>query len=142
MTLDPRFTAVKRIVPTPLKSAIRSGGRALYDAPPSRRLPPRGYRLEDYKRWFPRSAEIFLRYLKNSDLQPVVPDRPGSIAVVVMPWVSTVVPWYATTLGLGLLDRGWEVEVLWDDTGFSDLRVGLQNEYIDSVLDLVKRVMP
>ena len=70
MSFAPRIEGVKGVVPTPLKDAIKAGGRAVYYAPPSRRLPPRGYRLEDYKRWFPKSGDVFLRYLKRAELQP------------------------------------------------------------------------
>ena len=59
MTLTPQLETVKRVFPAPLKSAIKTGGRALYYAPLSRRLPPRGYRLEDYQKWFPKTGDIF-----------------------------------------------------------------------------------
>jgi hypothetical protein len=142
MTSVPRLKAVKRVVPTPLKGAIKSGGRALYYAPPSRRLPPRGYRLNDYMRWFPKTADVFLRFLKRAELQSVVPKSGCRVAVVVMPWVSTPAPWYASMLGLGLLDRGREVQFIWDDTGFPDAQMELQNRSIGDVLDWVQRVLP
>ena len=107
MSVAPQLERVKRAVPTPLKHAIKAGRRALYYAPQSSRLPPRGYRLEDYKRWFPRTGDVFLRYLKNAELPSMRPEGgAGTVAVVIMPWVSTPAPWYAIMLGLGLATSG------------------------------------
>jgi Capsule polysaccharide biosynthesis protein len=142
MTSAPRLETVKRLVPAPLKTAIKTGSRALYLAPPSSRLPPRGYRLEDYKRWFSKSADVFLRYLKQTQPQSAMPKRDGRFAVVVMPWVSTPVPWYACMLGLGLLNRGQDVTFIWDDTQFPDVHLDLQNRCIGTVLDWIGRFYP
>src|SRR5580698_8815887 len=59
-----------------------------------------------------------------------------------MPWVSTAVPWYASMLGLGLALRGREVTFIWDDTGFPDARLEVQNRSIGQVLDRVKQFVP
>ena len=144
MSLAPQLESVKRAFPTPLKTAIKTGSRvALYYAPLSRRLPPRGYRLEDYKRWFPKTGDIFLSYLKNAELASIGSDSgPGRVAVVVMPWVSTVVPWYATMLGLGLAHRGRDVTFIWDDTAFPDFRLKVQNRSIGNVLELIGQYLP
>ena len=142
MSFAPRIEGVKGVVPTSLKDAIKAGGRAVYYAPPSRRLPPRGYRLEDYKRWFPKSGDVFLRYLKRAELQLPASGGNGRVAVVVMPWVSTPVPWYASMLGLGLALRGRDVTFIWDDTHFPDAHLEAQNRSIGDVLDWVKRIVP
>ena len=143
MSLTPQLETVKRAVPTPLKHAIKTGSRALYYAPLSRRLPPRGYRLEDYKKWFPKTGDVFLRYLKHSELPSAGSAREaGGVAVVVMPWVSTPVPWYAIMLGLGLAHRGREVTFIWDDTTFPDPQVEAQNRSIGHVLDWLGRYLP
>ena len=143
MSFGPQLETVKRGFPTPLKTAIKTGSRALYYAPLSKRLPPRGYRLEDYKRWFPKTGDIFLRYLKNAELPSAGSERgSGRVAVVVMPWVSTAVPWYATMLGLGLAFRGREVTFIWDDTTFPDSQVEVQNRSIGNVLDFLGRYLP
>jgi Capsule polysaccharide biosynthesis protein len=141
--LAPQLETVKRAVSTPLEHAIKTVSRALYDAPLSSRLPPRGYRLEDYKRWFPKTGDLFLRYLKRADLPSALSERrPGRVAVVVMPFVSTVVPWYASMLGLGLAHRGREVTFIWDDTAFPDSQLEVQNRCIGKVLDLMGRSLP
>jgi hypothetical protein len=143
MSLAPQLETVKRAVPTPLKYAIKTGSRALYYAPLSRRLPPRGYRLEDYKRWFPKTSDVFLRYLKHAELTAARVERgAGSVAVVVMPWVSTPAPWYASMLGLGLAHRGREVTFIWDDTTFPDPQLEAQNRSIGNVLDWLGRYHP
>ena len=143
MGLTPQLGTVKRVLPTSLKDAIKTGSRALYYAPPSRRLPPRGFRIEDYQRWFPKTGEIFLRYLKQSELPSVRAERgSGSVGIVVMPWVSTTAPWYASMLGLGLAHRGREVTFIWDDTTFPDAQLEVQNRSIGNVLDWIGRHLP
>ncbi|MGO9856761.1 MAG: hypothetical protein ACLPYY_17175 [Acidimicrobiales bacterium] len=143
MRVDPQLESVKRAVPTPLKHAIRTGSRALYYAPLSRRLPPRGYRLDDYKKWFPKTGDVFLRYLKHAELPSARSETgAGAVAVVVMPWVSTPNPWYASMLGLGLAQRGREVTFIWDDTTFPDPQVEAQNRSIGRVLDWIGRYLP
>jgi len=143
MSLAPQLETVKRAVPTPLKHAIKAGSRALSSAALSRRLPPRGYRLEDYKRWFPKTGDVFLRYLKHSQLPSAGSRRGiGGVAVVVMPWVSTPAPWYASMLGLGLAHRGREVTFIWDDTSFPDPQLEVQNRSIGNVFEWIGRNVP
>ena len=71
MTSRPPRRSAKRTVPLSLRHAAKSAGQALYYAPGSRRLPPSGYRLENYKSWFPKTGQVFLRYLKGSELLAV-----------------------------------------------------------------------
>jgi len=105
-----------------------------------RQVPPRRYYLEDYKRWFPKTADTFLRYLRRSG-EPLAssPSLDGTVGVVVMPWVSTPVPWYAIMLGIGLSRRGRSVVLIWDDTAFSERYVEAQNRTIRKVLSRVGR---
>src|SRR5438128_506625 len=108
-----------------------------------RRYPPRRYHLEDYKRWFPKTANIFLSYLQHSPVLPVAHEHEGdAVGVVVLPWVSTPVPWYAIMLAIGLLRRGRKVVVLWDDTGFPEQHLDDQNRAIAGVIDYVRRFLP
>ena len=74
--------------------------------------------------------------------QPDRREEAGGVAVVVMPWVSTLVPWYAIMLGLGLAHRGREVTFIWDDTAFPDPQVEAQNRSIGHVLDWLGRYLP
>ncbi len=109
----------------------------------SRRYPPRRYRLDDYKRWFPKTAEVFLRYLKRFGALPVPHVQEGNrVGVVVVPWVSTPVPWYAIMLAIGLARRGGKVVLLWDDTGFPEQHRDEQNRAIGRVLSYVGRFLP
>jgi hypothetical protein len=108
-----------------------------------RRYPPRRYHLDGYKRWFPKTAEVFLRYLKRFDALPVPSGQEGgTIGVVVVPWVSTPVPWYAVMVAIGLARRGRKVVFLWDDTGFPELHLDEQNRAIAGVLSHVSRFFP
>ncbi len=114
--------------------------------PRLRRSPPRRYRLEEYRRWFPRTAREFLRFLEAAgpltDTEAVPASDEGPIGVVVVPWVSTPVPWYAVMLAIGLARRGRRVVVLWDDTAFPEADVSEQNRLVGKVLDHVGRWLP
>lgn len=104
---------------------------------------PRGFYLEDYKRWFPRTGAMFLRYLKRHDALAMhrTPDGPP-LGVVVVPWVSTPVAWYAIMVAIGLRRRGRRVVILWDDTGFPELHLEQQNRVIRKVLAYVGQQLP
>lgn len=104
---------------------------------------PRGYRASEYKRWFPTTATVFLRYLKHHRALPVHDGQEGpAIGVVVVPWVSTAAPWYAIMLAIGLARRRRKVALIWDDTAFPERFVGSQNEAIARVLGYVGRFLP
>ena len=107
------------------------------------RYPPRRYRLGDYKRWFPKTGDVFVQYLKHWRALPVASrqDRPP-VGVVVQPWVCTAVPWYSIVLAIGLARRGRKIVVLWDDTGFPQPRLDEQNRVIGGVLAYVGRYFP
>jgi len=109
----------------------------------SRRVAPRRYHLEDYKRWFPKTGDIFLRYLKRSG-EPLThrPTHGGTMGVVVMPWVSTPVPWYSIMLAIGLSRRGRRVILVWDDTAFPESDVEEEIRSIKKVLSRVGRSLP
>lgn len=108
-----------------------------------RRSPPRRYRLDNYKRWFPKTAEVFLEYVKGFDALPVPNGLAGpAVGVVVAPWVSTAVPWYSIMLAIGLARRRRKVILLWDDTGFPEPNVDQQNRAIAGVLGHVGRYLP
>ena len=119
-----------------------NGLRDRFDRP-FRRSPPRRYRSDEYKRWFPKTARVFLRYLKRSRALPV-PERPDgdAVGVVVCPWVSTAAPWYSIMLAIGLARRGRKVVLLWDDTGFPERDVADQNRAIGRVLSYVGQYFP
>jgi hypothetical protein len=114
--------------------------RAARQARPFGGAAPRRYHLEDYKRWFPKTESTFLRYLKRSaEPRKPHPSTGGTIGVVVMPWVSTPVPWYSIMLAIGLSRRGRNVVLLWDDTAFDERYVEVQNRAIGKVLSRVGR---
>jgi Capsule polysaccharide biosynthesis protein len=102
------------------------------------------YTLDDYKRWFPRTGRIFLRYLKRSGMLKVQyqQERGGVVGVVIVPWVSTPNPWYAVMIAIGLARRGRRVVLLWDDTGFVEDHLDEQNQVIAKVLRYVSRAIP
>jgi hypothetical protein len=66
----------------------------------------------------------------------------GRVAVVVMPWVSTAVPWYSIMLGLGLAQRGRPVTLVRDDSGFPDKYLSEQERALDRILDRAGRFFP
>jgi hypothetical protein len=103
--------------------------------------PPRLYQLDEYKRWFPRTGKVFLRYLKRSGALNLPPPRAGSgaVGVLIVPWVSTPTPWYAITLAIGLARRGRPVVLLWDDTGFPEDHLDEQTQVIAEVLAYVSK---
>jgi hypothetical protein len=104
---------------------------------------PRRYYLDDYMRWFPTSGKRFLRYLRRSKVLPVANAQPaGTVAVLVVPWVCTPVPWYSIMLAIGLARRGRRVALIWDDTGFPELHVDRQNQVIGKVLEHVGQFIP
>lgn len=108
-----------------------------------RRHRPRQFQLTDYKRWFPTTANMFLRYLKRYDiLRTLAPADGPAAAVIVGPWVSTQVPWYAIMVAIGLRRRGRNVVLLWDDTGFPEKFVAEQNRAIGRVLAYVGNYLP
>lgn len=99
-----------------------------------KRYPPRRYHLDDYWRWFPKTGEVFERYLERmGEPRRNDPDSPR-IGVVVVPWVNTPVPWYATMLALGLRRRGREVVLIWDDTCFPERQIQQQNRVVEKLL--------
>jgi hypothetical protein len=106
--------------------------------------PPRRFRLDDYKRWFPKAGMVFLRYLKRNHVLLVQGEgrEEPAIGVVVGPWVSTAAPWYSIMLAIGLARRGRKVVLLWDNTGFAELYCDEQNRSIASVLDYVGQFFP
>jgi hypothetical protein len=119
-----------------------NGLRDRFDRP-VRRSPPRRYRSDDYKRWFPKTARVFLGYLKRYHALPVAVRQEGrAVGVVVCPWVSTAAPWYSIMLAIGLARRGRNVVIVWDDTSFPERDVDGQNRVIGRVLSYVGRFFP
>lgn len=107
------------------------------------RYPPRSYRLEDYKRWFPRTGAIMRRYLRDFRALPLPSSTRTGIAVfVVSPWVFTPAPWYSLMLAIGLASRGRPVEIVWDDSAFPEPGVDAQNDVIAKVLRDVAEYVP
>lgn len=106
----------------------------------------RRYHLDHYKLWFPRTGRVFRRYLERHEAA-LVPGGgadagPATIAIVVVPWVSTPVPWYAVMLAFGLRRRGRDIVFLWDDTGFPELHLDEQRDEIAPVMQWLRRVAP
>jgi hypothetical protein len=107
------------------------------------RLPPRPYRLDDYKLWFPKTADVFLRFLKRWKALPVMNgDERPTVGVVVVPWLCTPAPWHSIMLAIGLARRGRKIVLLWDDTGFPEEHLDAQNRAIGRVLSYVGRFFP
>lgn len=107
------------------------------------RRPPRRYRLDDYKRWFPTTARIFRRYLQRFGATAAPPRGTGrAVGVVVGPWLSTAMPWYSVMLAIGLARRGRNVVILWDDTRFPEADIDDQNRAIGSVLATLEGALP
>lgn len=106
------------------------------------RYPPRNYRLEDYKRWFPETGRAFLKHVNRMQPAPHARESTGHTIVVVGPWVSTPVPWYAVMLAMGLVRRGREVTIVWDDAAFPERHVDQQNAVIGEVLSHVGQSIP
>ncbi len=110
-----------------------------------RRYPPRRYRVEEYKRWFPTTAGAMSRYLERfvpEGAAPAADPRRGTVALVVVPWVGTPVPWYSIMLGIGLARRGRPVVLVWDDTGFPEPRLAEQADAIAGVMTPAARRFP
>ncbi len=92
--------------------------------------------LRHYKDHFPETAEAFQRFLRQYDFAGVKPGAGQDAAVVVLPWVSTPVPWFSVALGIALARRGANVTFIWDDSVFPVPSAALdrQNEWIDKIL--------
>jgi hypothetical protein len=84
-------------------------------------------------RYFGATGARFRRSLKRQNVRSAEVSDGPRIGVVIMPWVRTPVPWYATMLALGLERRGRQVILLWDDTQFPR-EVSAQNRVIRRVL--------
>lgn len=90
----------------------------------------------NYKSDFDRTAQVFQSFLRNASSSLAEPTRP-SIAVVIMPWFGSAVPWYSIALAFGLAARGRAVTLVWDDTVFPESSAFLehQNQVIAEMLD-------
>lgn len=111
---------------------------AKWRARPARLDPHRPRELTKYKEYFVESGEYFLAFLRRCRIPQPASARPP-IGVVVMPWVSTPMPWYQIALGLGLLRRGRPVIFIWDDAPYPTHDLALQNTWIGKCLDLLAR---
>lgn len=92
--------------------------------------------LRHYKDHFPETAEAFQKFLRQCDLTSMKPGAGQHVAIVVLPWVSTPVPWFSVALGTALARRGANVDFIWDDSVFPVPSAALdrQNEWIDKIL--------
>lgn len=104
---------------------------------------PRRYRIAEYKKWFPKTGDVFLRYLKRHDALGAGDNAGNGLAIglVVTPWVSTAAPWYTIMLAIGLARRGRQVILIWDDSGFPEDHIDEQNAVIGNVLAYVGRFL-
>lgn len=91
--------------------------------------------LRQYQEHFLESARAFQEFLRQCDLADVHATG-QDIGIVVLPWVSTPVPWFSVALGVALARRGRNVVFIWDDSVFPvpTARLDRQNEWIDKVL--------
>jgi hypothetical protein len=92
--------------------------------------------LRHYKDHFPETAKAFRKFLRQCDFAGVKAGAGQDVAVVVLPWVSTPVPWFSVALGIALARRGANVAFIWDDSVFPVPSEALdrQNEWIDRIL--------
>jgi hypothetical protein len=92
--------------------------------------------LRHYQDHFPETAEAFQKFLRQCDLAGVKGGTGQDVAVVVLPWAYTPVPWFSVALGLALARRGANVAFIWDDSVFPVPSGALdrQNEWIDKIL--------
>ena len=100
-------------------------------------------RINLFPQEFVTSSHKFLQFLKNSDL--FASNAQGeTVGIVIMPWVSTAVPWYSLTIAIGLAKRGKHIVLIWDDTCFPEPSVvlRLQNLCIGNVIDYLSRFFP
>jgi len=112
----------------------------------SRRYPPRGYRAEQYEKWFPHTATAMRRWLSKLDPPKHSPDDSpdpnAAIGFLVSPWFSTPVPWYSMALACGLARRGRHVVVYWDDLGFPQRLLDEQRQAIAEVMAVISERVP
>jgi len=97
MSLALRLETVKRAVPTPLKQAIKTGSRALYYAPLSRRL-PLGISDRGLQEMFPKTGDVFLRYLKQAELRQLARESNWRCCCCRNALGEHAGPWYASML--------------------------------------------
>jgi hypothetical protein len=102
--------------------------------------------VERYKEEFPEGAGAFLSFLDRCRLEgPRSSD--GVVGVVVTPWVSTPAPWMCLALAVGMVQRGKNVELIWDDSGLglpleTPERLREQEAHIGIVLQKLRRDFP
>jgi hypothetical protein len=99
--------------------------------------------LNIFPQEFVRSAHTFMQFLKNAELSPCNTEG-DPVGIIVMPWVSTAVPWYSLTIAIGLAQKGKHVVLIWDDTCFPEpsVAVSVQNLCIGYVLDYLCQFFP
>jgi hypothetical protein len=95
--------------------------------------------LRRYKDDFPKTAQAFEKFLRQYDLGGLKTSG-TAVGVVVVPWVSTPVPWFSMALGIALARRGSNVVFIWDDSVFPlpSARLDRQNEWIGRILSEVE----
>jgi len=97
---------------------------------------------------FRDAALAFQRFLRQCDLAGLKASHAAPagqpVGVVVMPWVTTPVPWFSIALGLGLARRGANVAFIWDDSVFPvpSSQLDRENEWIDRILENVRPYFP
>lgn len=62
----------------------------------------------------------FSKFLKNENTQGALDFNRKSIAILVLPWMGTAVPWYSITLTLLLAKNKKNVFIIFDDMPFGD----------------------
>jgi hypothetical protein len=89
--------------------------------PGRKRYFPANYdEVDGYRERFVATARLFELFLRRCSWTSPAADSDSAIAIVVMPWFSTPVPWYAIALGLGLARRGRPVVFVWHDVPYPD----------------------
>jgi hypothetical protein len=116
--------------------------RDLFDPDRTRAFPADPRRMDDYREHFVDSARAFERFLHRAhDIR--CGNQGQHVAIVVMPWFGTPVPWYAIALGLALARRGRSVTFVWHDLPRTRRSADVeQHEEIRRALHRLRRRFP
>ncbi len=111
---------------------------------PATRYVPAGHDVaDDFRDRFPASARAFRAFLRRARHLGNGSDGPA-VAVVVMPWFGTPVPWFAIATGLGLAGLGRRVTFVLHDLPVAEDPAfhATQIAEMDAALDLVRDRFP
>ena len=90
-----------------------------FDPGRKRHFPADLDQVDSYQDRFVATARLFEVFVRRCTWSsPAAGD--GAVAIVILPWYGTPVPWYAVAVGLGLARRGRPVVFVWHDVPFPD----------------------